>query len=250
VLQIANDDMPFLVDSVSMAMADMGIGVHVLGHPVVCISRDKSGRLVAVGEGNGRVADAAGRSTASGRADAGGRIPHPQGAGRGAAIVRDWGAMRERMVLLADDSPPGACRSAIRDGARRRNSCAGRRTTISLFGFREYRVEKEDGDRVLKAVDGTGLGLLRGKDASSPRKVTSLVAHLHPAVGCGRQPDPDQDQCALQRAPPGEPGLHRRARVRRQGQRIGEQRFVACTPPAPTTAARGKSRWYASATST
>ena len=35
VLQIVNDDMPFLVDSVTMALAEQGIGVHVLGHPVV-----------------------------------------------------------------------------------------------------------------------------------------------------------------------------------------------------------------------
>src|SRR5690606_8253660 len=30
VLQIVNDDMPFLVDSVSMALAEMGVSVHVL----------------------------------------------------------------------------------------------------------------------------------------------------------------------------------------------------------------------------
>ena len=49
VVQIVNDDMPFLVDSVTMALADQGIGVHVLGHPVVRVSRDRSGKLVAVG---------------------------------------------------------------------------------------------------------------------------------------------------------------------------------------------------------
>ena len=43
--------MPFLVDSVIMALAEQGIGVHVLGHPVVTFQRDKAGKLVAVGEG-------------------------------------------------------------------------------------------------------------------------------------------------------------------------------------------------------
>src|SRR5690606_33573458 len=51
VLQIANDDMPFLVDSVTMALADLGIGVHVLGHPVIRMTRDKAGKLARVGEG-------------------------------------------------------------------------------------------------------------------------------------------------------------------------------------------------------
>src|SRR5688500_3853822 len=52
VVQIANDDMPFLVDSVTMALAEQGIGVHVLGHPVVAFQRDKAGKLVSVGEGS------------------------------------------------------------------------------------------------------------------------------------------------------------------------------------------------------
>ncbi|HOU65521.1 MAG TPA: NAD-glutamate dehydrogenase, partial [Thermomonas sp.] len=51
VVQVANDDMPFLVDSVTMALAEMGIGVHVLGHPVIRIRRDKAGKLLAIGEG-------------------------------------------------------------------------------------------------------------------------------------------------------------------------------------------------------
>jgi len=51
VLQIVNDDMPFLVDTVTMALAEQGIGVHVLGHPVIRFGRDKAGRLTSVGEG-------------------------------------------------------------------------------------------------------------------------------------------------------------------------------------------------------
>src|SRR5690606_42085752 len=42
VLQVVNDDMPFLVDSVTMALSEQGIGVHVLGHPVVALTRDKA----------------------------------------------------------------------------------------------------------------------------------------------------------------------------------------------------------------
>src|SRR5690606_25056241 len=51
VLQVVNDDMPFLVDSVTMALADRGVKVHVLGHPVIQITRDRAGRLLSVGEG-------------------------------------------------------------------------------------------------------------------------------------------------------------------------------------------------------
>ncbi|TGS58238.1 NAD-glutamate dehydrogenase domain-containing protein, partial [Mesorhizobium sp. M1C.F.Ca.ET.176.01.1.1] len=52
VLQIVNDVMPFLVDTVTMSLAEQGVGVHVLGHPVLRFTRDKAGKLVKVGEGD------------------------------------------------------------------------------------------------------------------------------------------------------------------------------------------------------
>ena len=41
---IANDDMPFLVDSVAQAIAARGLIIHRLLHPVVCVTRDEQGR--------------------------------------------------------------------------------------------------------------------------------------------------------------------------------------------------------------
>jgi glutamate dehydrogenase len=34
---IVNDDMPFLVDSIAMAIAARGLIIHRLLHPVVCV---------------------------------------------------------------------------------------------------------------------------------------------------------------------------------------------------------------------
>ncbi|HEX8643197.1 MAG TPA: NAD-glutamate dehydrogenase domain-containing protein [Allosphingosinicella sp.] len=45
---IANDDMPFLVDSIANAIAARGLTIHRLLHPVVCVERDGSGCLTAV----------------------------------------------------------------------------------------------------------------------------------------------------------------------------------------------------------
>ena len=45
---IVNDDMPFLVDSVANAIARRGLTVYRLLHPVVCVDRDKDGRLLSV----------------------------------------------------------------------------------------------------------------------------------------------------------------------------------------------------------
>ncbi|TFI59834.1 glutamate dehydrogenase [Sphingomonas parva] len=45
---IVNDDMPFLVDSVSNTIAARGLIVHRLLHPVVCVERDSDCRLLSV----------------------------------------------------------------------------------------------------------------------------------------------------------------------------------------------------------
>ncbi|QJU59377.1 glutamate dehydrogenase [Sphingomonas sp. AP4-R1] len=52
---IVNDDMPFLVDSVAGALADQGIDIHRLLHPVVAARRDGEGRLIELirGEASG-----------------------------------------------------------------------------------------------------------------------------------------------------------------------------------------------------
>src|SRR5687768_4620613 len=42
---IVNDDMPFLVDSIANAIAARQLTIHRLLHPVLCVTRDKDGRL-------------------------------------------------------------------------------------------------------------------------------------------------------------------------------------------------------------
>src|SRR5258708_27449908 len=47
VLEIVNDDMPFLVDSVLAVLAERGIDVRFVVHPVLSVARDAAGRLTA-----------------------------------------------------------------------------------------------------------------------------------------------------------------------------------------------------------
>ncbi|MCA1907018.1 MAG: NAD-glutamate dehydrogenase [Magnetospirillum sp.] len=51
VLEMVNDDMPFLLDSVCMKLANQGIGIHQLLHPIIAVRRDAEGRLVSLGDG-------------------------------------------------------------------------------------------------------------------------------------------------------------------------------------------------------
>ena len=48
VLEIITDDMPFLVDSVTNALAVAGRGVHLVVHPQLVVRRDEQGMLVEI----------------------------------------------------------------------------------------------------------------------------------------------------------------------------------------------------------
>jgi glutamate dehydrogenase len=51
-IALINDDMPFLVDSVAAAIAEAGLSIDRLAHPVLSVHRDAEGRLEAL-PGNG-----------------------------------------------------------------------------------------------------------------------------------------------------------------------------------------------------
>ena len=44
-IAIVNDDMPFLVDSIALTLANAGAAIHRLVHPVLCVERNAKGRL-------------------------------------------------------------------------------------------------------------------------------------------------------------------------------------------------------------
>src|SRR3954470_24731635 len=48
VVEIVNDDMPFLVDSVSMEINRHGLGLHLIIHPIYAVQRDDKGTLKAI----------------------------------------------------------------------------------------------------------------------------------------------------------------------------------------------------------
>src|SRR3954468_8179008 len=47
-VEIVTDDMPFLIDSVTMEMNRSGFGVHLIIHPVINVRRSPDGRLLEV----------------------------------------------------------------------------------------------------------------------------------------------------------------------------------------------------------
>src|ERR1700704_2421740 len=51
VVAVVVDDMPFLLDSISMELVRQGCGLHLVVHPVVAVTRDDDGHLTAIGTG-------------------------------------------------------------------------------------------------------------------------------------------------------------------------------------------------------
>ena len=106
VIEIVSDDMPFLVDSVTMALNRAGVGIHLMIHPVLRVRRDDGGRLLEVLPPDGP-ADAAARasrcctprSTARPTRPAArrSRRASPRCSPRSAPPSTDWAPMRERM---------------------------------------------------------------------------------------------------------------------------------------------------------
>jgi glutamate dehydrogenase len=181
VLQIVNDDMPFLVDSVMMALAERGVGVHVMGHPVVKITRDRSGKLTVVGEGEieSMMHLEIDRQSATDAAAIEAAIRTVLADVRG--IVEDWPTMRQKMLDITDDF--GKRKMPISDAARSEAQEFLRWAAddhFTFLGYREYRVRKQGKEDVLAASADTGLGLLRASESSQPRKLTTLAAHTIP----------------------------------------------------------------------
>jgi glutamate dehydrogenase len=176
---MVNDDMSFLVDSVGMALAAQGLSSHGIVHPVFPVTRDAGGKLVAVGSGQPESLIQILVDRVGSEADL--------AALREAILVAlsdvrsafgDWQAMRGKMEAIAQEL-----------GSRRMPASAEMRAEAQEFlrwaadnhftflGYREYEVCEREGKRVLAAVPGTSLGIMRGHDAEAkPRPLTGLAA--------------------------------------------------------------------------
>ena len=55
IVQIVNDDMPFLVDSVTMELERHDLGLHLVVHPIVRVERDRDGPAARDPSGNRRL---------------------------------------------------------------------------------------------------------------------------------------------------------------------------------------------------
>ncbi len=184
VVEVVIDDMPFLVDSLTMELSRTMHDVHVVIHPNFDVVRDIAGGLQSVSpvdDGSSRPAEGATRESWMHV-----EIDRMREGDDPAAIVEDvqrvlrdvresvedWEKMhaqvREIVAGLSSDPPPLAG-AEVTQAAALLTWLADEHFTF--LGYREYSLERAtiDGteDDVLRAVPGTGLGILRADQEMS-----------------------------------------------------------------------------------
>jgi glutamate dehydrogenase len=185
VVQVVNDDMPFLVDSVSLEIARQGLALHLVVHPIFAVQRDARGVLQSVAPRHAapelpreswmmievdRIVDAEQRAALT------------RGIERVLADVRaavtDWKPMLARLdeVRQALASPPGVPGELVAESRAFLQWLADDHFT--LLGYREHDLVEQDASLALKPVAGSGLGLLR----AGPGEPSASFAALPPAA--------------------------------------------------------------------
>jgi glutamate dehydrogenase len=170
ILEVVNDDMRFLVDSVASELHRLGIELCLVIHPIVTVERDAAGRLTAVhahGEAAGgglresfmqlRIAPQPNERYEEIRAGVAAVLTDVR------RVIEDWRDMRDRCRQIAEElerNPPPLPPGEVAEGTAFLRWLASKNFTF--LGYREYSFEGGEGaDAVARVLPESGLGLLR-----------------------------------------------------------------------------------------
>lgn len=235
IVQVVNDDMPFLVDSVSLEIARQGLALHLIVHPIFAVRRDARGLLQSVAPRHAapelpreswmyievdRIVDPEQRAALG------------QGIERVLADVRaavgDWKPMQARLREVQAElsaPPPGV---ALEEAAESREFLQWLGDEhFTLLGYRQHDLVGSDGDLALQPVPGSGLGVLREGHGDPSASFAALPAS---ARALARAPTPLLVITkANTRATVHRDGYTDYVGVKRfdaQGRVVGEHRFI------------------------
>jgi glutamate dehydrogenase len=195
VVEVVTDDMPFLVDSVTMALGQADHDVHLVIHPQLVVRRDVAGHLQEVLDEHADLSahDVARESWMHLEID---RIPAEEAGSVRQRLekvlsdvreaVEDWPRMHDRVQVILDDlaaHPPPLPDGELEEGEAFLRWLADNHFTF--LGYREYHLERRGDAEFLVALPGTGFGILRadpvatnalpGPAAAKAREKTLLV---------------------------------------------------------------------------
>ncbi len=184
VLEVLNDNMPFLFDSTIAELAEQRIEVTLVSHPIIAVERDEQGKLLrfygetlakgAKGERESLIhfhiarldADADRQKLIDGVAKTLNDV---------SACVADWQAMRARVEqaikTFRSNPPPLPIDEVAEANQFLQWLCAD---NFTFLGLREYRFSS-DSDASDEFSTSEGLGILRDPDVKVLRRGTEMV---------------------------------------------------------------------------
>jgi glutamate dehydrogenase len=199
VIEILNQDMPFLMDSIAAELHTRGLAIDLVLHPLIKCARTPDGRLVRVlGIGDESWNDGRQESYIAVHV---GSLAAAEGDAIVAALkdilkevriaVSDWQAMLARLRrTIADlEAAPASVPAPMRQEAVAFLKWleAG---NITLLGMREYRLDGDMRTGTLAATDAVGLGLLQDPQVLVLRRGSEFVTLTPEIRDFYLQPDP------------------------------------------------------------
>ncbi len=167
VIEIVNEDMPFLIDTLAMLLARRNVTLHLLIHPVLEVERDAAGEAVAIRRAEQHSSPL--ESFIHAQID---RITDPEQLAELAAeleqvltdveiVVHDGDAMRQQVLALADQLQTMEHEEAPESAEYLRWVADNH---FLLMGFCDYDLVCDaNGCDALRIVAGSGLGILRNQ---------------------------------------------------------------------------------------
>ncbi len=184
IVEMVNDDMPFLVDTAALTLAELDLGVHLIIHPVMRVKRDARGRLKGIyskkkqsGSAESIMQFQIDRRTQD--ADLEQIEQRLRAAFRDARLaVTDWRAMEERAAQTKNQMVEWAPKVEKDLMQECQDFVDWLIDDYFIFlGVRDYKVDKIKGRYHLKVVPGSGLGILRETDETVAAKPLSSLSY-------------------------------------------------------------------------
>ena len=226
VIDIVSDDMPFILDSVMMAIEVGGRAVHLLVYPVLDVTRDGEGVLTSIaGAGDSAAAPAAESfihlefDRVADEGTLSGLAASIRDALRDVrATVSDWQPMRDRAAEVLDelDQPVPGVPDDDRNEARALLEYL-LDDHFTFIAYREYSLH----DEAISSVDGTGPRDPQGRAPEPARPPRPATRRCRAGLGAGGA-EPHEDERHEHGPPSRPPRLHRHQALRRR--RRGDRR--------------------------
>jgi glutamate dehydrogenase len=237
IVEVVNDDMPFLVDSTTVEINRQGLTLHLILHPIFAVRRDTDGNLLELAAREDRPdwpresimhLEVDRLSDPVARAGLAEGIERVLGDVR--AAVEDWKSMVAQLravIRELDEQPPPVSREELTESRAFLQWLT--EDHLLLLGYRRNDLHERDGELELVRVEGTGLGILREVGAAkgisisfstAPRAARNLAAAPSPMLLVTK---------ATTRATVHRPGYVDYVGIKRYdsaGRVVGEHRFV------------------------